>query len=631
MTTICLSMIVKNEAAVIARCLQSVMPLIDTWCIVDTGSTDKTKEIILSTLKGLPGELRTRSWLDFAHNRSEALALARDRADYTLVIDADDELIVPDGLKLPDLTADSYEVDFTDTGGVSYRRAQIVKNTLPWQYRGVLHEFLECKDAKVSGYLPLMIRRGHDGARRKNPETYRQDAEILLSALKTESDPLMRARYTFYLAQSYKDCGEKERAIERYLTRAKMGFWQDEVYVSLLYAARLKDQLGHADTLGAYLNASWSLDSRAEAAHDAARYCRLHGRNEEGYDIAKSRLAVGIPTGGLFVEPWIYEYGLRDEFAVNAYWAGHKDECADACHRLLRQQGGSEEDRARFAANLRACGQGITDIVQTENVTLQEGAPRVLLAILAKQKADVLPLYLECIETLDYPKSSIVLSVRTNNNTDATKEILVDWLGRVGHLYAGVEFDDSDVPEAVQDYAPHDWNGVRLSVIRRLRNESIARTKAHECAFYFVVDCDNFIRPETLRELVSLGLPIVAPFLRLVDLDRAYSNYHAAIDANGYYADCEEYFWIVNQRVKGIIEVPVVHCTYLVRADVIDRLTYEDGAERFDYVTFSHSARRAGISQYLDNRRIYGHLVFDQSSELYVEDGLAKARKLLGR
>ena len=41
--TICLNMIVRNEAPVIRRCLDSVMPIIDSWVIVDTGSTDGTQ------------------------------------------------------------------------------------------------------------------------------------------------------------------------------------------------------------------------------------------------------------------------------------------------------------------------------------------------------------------------------------------------------------------------------------------------------------------------------------------------------------------------------------------------------------------------------------------------------------
>src|SRR5512144_1850487 len=70
--TVCLNMIVRDEAAVIGRCLQSVRPWIDSWCVVDTGSRDETPAIVRSALAGLPGELIERPWIDQEHNRNEA-------------------------------------------------------------------------------------------------------------------------------------------------------------------------------------------------------------------------------------------------------------------------------------------------------------------------------------------------------------------------------------------------------------------------------------------------------------------------------------------------------------------------------------------------------------------------------
>src|SRR6202000_1843866 len=105
---IVLNMIVKNEATVIRRCLDSLRQIIDHWVIVDTGSTDGTQDIIRAHLHDLPGELPERPWRDFAQNRSEALELARGKADYTFIIDADDTLEFVADVNLPELTADFY-------------------------------------------------------------------------------------------------------------------------------------------------------------------------------------------------------------------------------------------------------------------------------------------------------------------------------------------------------------------------------------------------------------------------------------------------------------------------------------------------------------------------------------------
>lgn len=134
-------------------------------------------------------------------------------------------------------------------------------------YRGVLHEFMHCPQDHTAGHLPWRMRRNHDGARRRIPQTYAKDAEVFVRALETEQDPFLRSRYTFYLAQSYRDCQQYPQAIAHCLQRSVMGGWQEEVYYSLYEVSRLKERLALQDdeVLAAYETATQVMPSRIEA------------------------------------------------------------------------------------------------------------------------------------------------------------------------------------------------------------------------------------------------------------------------------------------------------------------------------------------------------------------------------
>jgi glycosyltransferase involved in cell wall biosynthesis len=173
---ICLNMIVKNEAKVIVRCLESVKPLVQAWTIVDTGSTDGTQAIIRSVMKDVPGELYERPWKDFGHNRTEAIELARNHTkpgDYLLVLDADDQILVPPRYSWPKLTKDCYELHVEDAG-TSYERLHLFRADLDFRYVGVLHEVLHTPPGSTRGRLTdVVYKRTGGGARSVNPNKYR--------------------------------------------------------------------------------------------------------------------------------------------------------------------------------------------------------------------------------------------------------------------------------------------------------------------------------------------------------------------------------------------------------------------------------------------------------------------------
>lgn len=248
------------------------------------------------------------------------------------------------------------------------------------------------------------------------------------------------------------------------------------------------------------------------------------------------------------------------------------------------------------------------------------GAPTVItVAILAKDKAHCLPRFLKCLETQTWPKEKTHLYIRTNNNNDKTADVLEEWIKTSSYAKgcSSVFFDKSDVEEKVENYKPHEWNEIRFKVLGKIRQDSI-RYAVENKSHYMVIDCDNFITEDVLERMFSSGLSVVAPMLRT---DRTmYSNYHSSIDADGYFIRDEVYDHILRRKIKGLIDVPVVHCTYFIRNEVLDKVKYQDDTKRHEYVIFSETMRKAGISQYLDNRKHYGYITMaDTLDELRKE------------
>lgn len=352
--TVCLNMIVKNEAHVISRCLASARGLIDRWCIVDTGSTDATEAAIRRALDGVPGTLHSRPWKNFGHNRNEALALARDEGcDYLLFIDADELFESHAGFAWPALTADAYELT-CHYGGTHYARRALIATRLPWRWVGVLHEYLDCGEPHAAEALvtPTVLIH-HDGARAHDPTTYLKDIALLESALRDEPD---NARYAFYLAQSYRDAGQTANAIEAYERRAAMGGWEEEVWYSRLQIAVLRERLGERaeQVSAAYLAAFNARPSRAEPLVELARYHRLRGEHGLAYLYARHASTMTMPADRLFIDKASYAWRALDELAISAFYVGTAQARADgaaAARRLLAERRAPASDIARIERN----------------------------------------------------------------------------------------------------------------------------------------------------------------------------------------------------------------------------------------------------------------------------------------
>ncbi|GAA0356594.1 glycosyltransferase family 2 protein [Streptomyces turgidiscabies] len=331
--TLCLCMIVKNESQVIERCLSSVRHLIDHWVICDTGSTDGTQDLIRKTLDGIPGELHEEPWVDFGHNRTSNIQLARGKADYLLTLDADH--VMRQDAHLPPLTATSYMLRY-DTPGTQHRFKHLMRADRTWRYEGVTHEY-PCTDesdgSDVQENLDALVIEDHaDGGCRS--DKFERDARLLRGEL--ERDPT-NTRTVFYLANTERDLGHVQEAIALYERRAAMGGWPEEVYCSLLEAGLLRAE-GADDWPGAMDAFSRAWDARPgrlEACYELASRLRLKGRYRTAHALLGGAVGLPEPDDLLFTKSWVYRWGLLFEYSITAYWVGDYAASIEACDTLL--------------------------------------------------------------------------------------------------------------------------------------------------------------------------------------------------------------------------------------------------------------------------------------------------------
>jgi len=367
--TVTLCMIVKDEEHIIRECLESIYKYVDRYDISDTGSTDKTKEIIKEFFdeKGIPGEIYDDPWQGFGKSRTQALRNCDGKADYAWVIDADD--FVEGHFEYPKEFGQHWAYTLLiKRGDFEWWRNQIFKTGVGWEYVGVLHEYANCPDiqekggsiARIAGNYGINARtmgnrtqEFQDDWRKK----YLNDAETLLKCLTDENDPNYEPdnlRYYFYLAQSYFDGGDFENALKWYEARAERGGWEEEVWYSVLRCAMCMVNLGKPwyESQDVFLQAYNLRPTRAEPLYQLARIHRINGNPRLGYLFAKQAATINYPMQDLlFVSKDVYDWQSLDELGSTAWYAGDMQSGLAACNKLLNDKKYPQEQHERIFNN----------------------------------------------------------------------------------------------------------------------------------------------------------------------------------------------------------------------------------------------------------------------------------------
>jgi glycosyltransferase involved in cell wall biosynthesis len=238
-----LTQIMKNESHVLTRMLDSIKGFTDAICMVDTGSTDDSIEILEKW--GKENNVETyvfeRDFDNFENSRNYSIQKAKEiflskndgNTYYGFWLDADEILDVDPKFTKEKCVLDLYMFN-TYIGAMRYTRNEFYRLDKNFQFYGPIHEFIVYKgsDKITSGLLDgVSVKVRMDGGSWKEnvSEKYRKHANVFEEYIQTNTDP----RWIFYTAQSWHDAAStsnKKENEERW--RRALKFYQDRIAIT---------------------------------------------------------------------------------------------------------------------------------------------------------------------------------------------------------------------------------------------------------------------------------------------------------------------------------------------------------------------------------------------------------------
>jgi tetratricopeptide (TPR) repeat protein len=340
---IILCMIVKNESKIIHRVINSILPIIDALSICDTGSSDNTTEIINDYIEIYGGELYNHKWVNFGHNRSLAFNSCIETATkldfnlentYALLLDADMELDIDINFIKDNLEDICYTLKQTGST-LSYYNKRLIRLDKYWQCIGVTHEYWNEKDNNSNSIKCDLLHINDHGDGGSKYDKFERDISLLIQGL---IDEPLNSRYMFYLAQSYRDIGEKEKSIEMYKKHIETNPWNEEKWYSMMQIGIITDI--KEDKLY-WLTAAYEFrPNRSESLYYLANYCRLNKLYNQCIMFAITASKIPYPDKDiLFIEDDIYKYKCLFEISIACFYSTYyKFEGHEACKKILEMK-----------------------------------------------------------------------------------------------------------------------------------------------------------------------------------------------------------------------------------------------------------------------------------------------------
>lgn len=318
---------------------------------------------------------------------------------------------------------------------------------------------------------------------------------------------------------------------------------------------------------------------------------KLIVNNHERYNHFKSQLPDDVFFGLFFklhniplINARRWDYPSHDDWKKN----NHLIECF-AYHF-----------RAKSHFDFRKSDDGYEDELLTLEALLKKYYPElaatntkstdpVFMGVVIKDNDASIGRFLQSLEALEYDKSLIHLHIDiANKNPEVIRETQL-WSSYQSSKYALLT---CEIATADTDIAT-------------LKNAYLKNANATKADWVFIVPSDCFVNPFTLTRLMQKNLPVVTPMLRPIPYQSdPFRNFFLTASDSGFYVENPEYYGIADRKNIGTFKADCVHGVYLIQAQEASKLDFK--GDFYDFIAFSNTARRNGVSQYVCNEREFG-------------------------
>lgn len=377
---ICLNCIFKNESAVVLRLLKSVYKFIDCYCIVDTGSTDNTIEIVQKFFdeKNIPGKIVCEPFVDFGITRTFALKQCCSEnwnvpktttPDFILLLDADMIFELPEKnvyiFKEKLWSANAHYI-FQGSERFYHKNVRVIRNNIGCKYIAPTHEYISTPEGTKYNQFDrdtVFIRDIGDGGCKS--DKFERDVRLLTADL--QKNP-KNVRSWFYLANSLGDLKQYEKAIDAYKRRIELGGWWEEIWYSHYKIGIYLKYLGRIEeAIIAWMSAYELNPNRIENLFEIIHHYRIIGKNNLAYafyviaDSARERCS---RPDFLFLNKEIYDWRLDYEMTIIGYYCNFDNyKLKEISINVLNYHGGIDHNISQnilsnykfYAARLDKC------------------------------------------------------------------------------------------------------------------------------------------------------------------------------------------------------------------------------------------------------------------------------------